>query len=325
MPDDAANPPPLRLAMIGMVPGNGHPYSWSAIINGYDRDLMAACPYPVIGQYLNAQPAGSVGLPHAAVTHIWTDDPADARLVAPAALIPHILACPEDAIGQVDAVFIATDDGYTHVARARPFIEAGLPVFIDKPLALTVEDLRTFIAWRSNGARLLSSSGLRFAPEFDALLADPSPLGELRWLSGLTCKAWETYGIHALEPLFRFTGPGYSSILLESQPGLEVAHLQHHSGVQVTIPVIADGGAAFGTFQLTGTAGPQRIQLKDTYTAFHRQIVSFLDYVRTGTEPCPFAHTIELMALLIGGIRSREEGSRRVDIPELLSLLNHRS
>ena len=25
-----------RWAMLGMVDGNGHPYSWSAIFNGYD-------------------------------------------------------------------------------------------------------------------------------------------------------------------------------------------------------------------------------------------------------------------------------------------------
>ena len=26
----------IRLGMIGMNDGNGHPYSWSAIFNGYD-------------------------------------------------------------------------------------------------------------------------------------------------------------------------------------------------------------------------------------------------------------------------------------------------
>ena len=48
---------PLRLAMLGMIPGNGHPYSWSAIVNGFDPEAMAACPYPVIPRYLGAQPA----------------------------------------------------------------------------------------------------------------------------------------------------------------------------------------------------------------------------------------------------------------------------
>ena len=33
----------LRLAMLGMVEGNGHPYSWSAIVNGrFDPERMKA-------------------------------------------------------------------------------------------------------------------------------------------------------------------------------------------------------------------------------------------------------------------------------------------
>ena len=46
----------IRLAMLGMVEGNGHPYSWSAIFNGYDRAAMAKCPYPTIPDYLNKEP-----------------------------------------------------------------------------------------------------------------------------------------------------------------------------------------------------------------------------------------------------------------------------
>ncbi|RKY68211.1 MAG: oxidoreductase, partial [Candidatus Latescibacterota bacterium] len=31
----------LKIAMLGMTEGNGHPYSWSAIINGdYDPEEM---------------------------------------------------------------------------------------------------------------------------------------------------------------------------------------------------------------------------------------------------------------------------------------------
>ena len=51
----------LRFAMLGMIDGNGHPWSWSAIVNGYRPEKLGPCPYPVIPQYLNARPAGTVG------------------------------------------------------------------------------------------------------------------------------------------------------------------------------------------------------------------------------------------------------------------------
>lgn len=306
--------------MLGLIDGNGHPYSWSAIINGYDPAQMARCPYPLIPQYLGAQPAGSVGIDTARVTHVWTDKPADAADVAATALIPHIADQPEDVIGEVDAVLIATDDGFDHVRRARPFIEAGLPVFIDKPLALTIEDLRAFIRWRREGARLLSSSGLRFSPELDPLIPDPG-VGEIRWIAGLSCKTWERYGVHLVEPVARLIGPGFDSVRLESKPGLEIAHLVHRSGVEITIPVIADGGATFGTLLICGTEGQKHVQFTNTYMAFRRQLVSFIDFVRHGRASHSFAETIELMAVLMAGLRSRRESCRRVAIAEIVKEL----
>src|SRR5204862_2982061 len=96
----------IRLAMLGMIEGNGHPYSWSAIINGYDPAKMAECPYAAIPNYLGAQPLESVRIEGARVTHIWTDDPADAPKVAAASLIENIVSQPEAVIGHVDAVII---------------------------------------------------------------------------------------------------------------------------------------------------------------------------------------------------------------------------
>ena len=308
--------------MVGMVPGNGHPYSWSAIINGYDRTAMAACPYPGIIRYLGGEPFETVGVPGAQVTHLWTDAPADAGPVARACLIPHVVDRPEEVIGLVDGVFVASGDGFDHVKRARPFVDAGLPVFVDKPLALTVQELRTFMEWKRGGARLLSSSALRYAPELDTVLAELPKLGELRWISSMMGKDWENYAIHALEPVFRLLGPGFVSIRVESQPKLDVAHFIHRGGVQVNLPIVYDGGATSGTLHVTGTAGQTSVRLSGSdhtyYTAFRRQLLAFIDFVRAeGSDPYPFAETLEMMLILIAGLRSRAEGGRRVEMAEI--------
>ena len=44
----------LKLAMLGMTEGNGHPYSWSIIINGkYNSQELAKCPYAAIIDYIS--------------------------------------------------------------------------------------------------------------------------------------------------------------------------------------------------------------------------------------------------------------------------------
>ena len=64
----------LKLGIIGLSEGNGHPYSWSAIVNGdFDMRYMKDCGYPTIPAYLSAN-RDTLGIDFAEVTHIWTQD-----------------------------------------------------------------------------------------------------------------------------------------------------------------------------------------------------------------------------------------------------------
>jgi predicted dehydrogenase len=307
--------------MLGMIEGNGHPYSWSAIVNGYNPEKMASCPYPVIAQYLGKQPLESVRIPGARVTHIWTDNPAEAPIVAGASKIENVVAKPEDVIGKVDAVIISTDDGNDHARRAAPFIEAGLPVFIDKPMAINVPDLKQFVQWHKKGSTILSTSGMRYMPEKKQLETRREEIGDLRWLTSFTCKSWERYGIHALEAVYPYVGPGFISAQSNHQDGSDIIHLTHQSGVQVTIAAINDAYGSFGQVHVYGTKGALALKLADTYTAFRGQLLAFISVVKTGTPPIPFDQTVELMAIIIAGIRSREQSGRVVNLKEIFSEL----
>ena len=315
----SSSPKQLRLAMLGMIEGNGHPYSWSAIINGYDPAAMAACPYPGIITYLGQQPLETMQIPGARVTHLWTDDPADAPKVAAASLIPNIVSQPEDVIGHVDAVIISTDDGDDHIRRVRPFIEAGLPVFVDKPMATNIADLRQFVQWHQAGATILSTSGMRYAPEMRLTTEQHAYLGDLRWITSFTCKSWERYGIHALEAIEPLLGPGFLTVQALSDSGGDVMHLTHRSGVRITIGAIHDAYGSFGSVHLYGTKGQLPLRLTDTYHAFRGQLVAFIDMLQTGTRPLPFAETVELMAVIIAGRRSREQSGALMQISDIIA------
>jgi hypothetical protein len=313
--------PEIRLAMLGMIEGNGHPYSWSAIVNGYNPEEMAKCPFPVIPQYLAEVPANTMRILGARVTHVWTDDPADAPNVAAASRIQNVVVRPEDVIGQVDAVVISTDDGHEHVRRARPFIEAGLPMFVDKPLAINVADLNQFIRWYQGGKVFLSSSNMRYAPEIRQVLRQKAQLGELRWITTCTSKTWERYAIHALEGIWPVLGPGFLTVRTESRSGSDIAYITHRSGVQVNLAVIYDAIGSYGTVHVFGTKGHLSVSCWDTYTAFRNQLCAFVEMLRTGERPYPLSETIELMAVIIAGLRSRERAGQVVMVDEVFAEL----
>ena len=313
--------PEIRLAMLGMIEGNGHPYSWSAIVNGYNPEEMAKCPFPVIPQYLSEVPANTMRILGARVTHVWTDNPADAPKVAAASRIQNVVARPEDVIGQVDAVIIGTDDGHEHVRRARPFIEAGLPMFVDKPLAINVPDLNQFIRWHQGGTVFLSSSNMRYAPEIRQVLRQKTQLGELRWITTCTSKTWERYAIHALEGIWPVLGPGFLTVRTESRSGSDIAYITHRSGVQVNLAVIYDAIGSYGAVHVFGSKGNLAVSCWDTYTAFRNQLCAFVEMLRTGERPYPLSETIELMAVIIAGLRSRERAGQVVKVEEVFAEL----
>ena len=45
----------IKIGILGFTEGNGHPYSWSAMFNGYDPAEMETCGFPVIPRYLEKQ------------------------------------------------------------------------------------------------------------------------------------------------------------------------------------------------------------------------------------------------------------------------------
>lgn len=314
------HPHAIRLAMLGCTPGNGHPYSWSAMFNGYDREAMTKeCPFAGIPVYLNKQPSEGFTIPGAKVTHICCTGEGGftAEHVAKCSLIPHVVKQPTDVIGHVDAVIIATDIGGEHVERARPFIEAGLPVFIDKPLTDNAPDLQTFIAWADAGRPLMSSSSMRYAKEYLPYRISTRELGALRYVSITTPKSWETYGIHALEGMYPIIGPGFISARNTGSLARNVVHLKHQNGADVIVVANADMYGGFGCLQLIGTAEHVNLTTGDTFFSFKSQLEAFITYLRTGTRPFPFSETVELMRLLIASIRSRNEGGREVLLSEI--------
>ena len=155
----------IKIGIIGMSPGNAHPYSWSSIINGcFDGGEISKIGYPAVSTYLEAN-KDTLGIHDAKVTHVWTQDIQISQSIARSSGIDHIETEMEAMIGQVDAVILSRDDPGSHVSLARPFLDAGIPIFIDKPLAVTLEDLEYFSGENAKGKLLMSCSSMRYANE----------------------------------------------------------------------------------------------------------------------------------------------------------------
>ena len=190
----------LRIGILGLSDGNGHPYSWSSIFNGYDPKAMADCPFPSIPRYLAERRFPDDAIPGAQVTHVWTQDPAVSHHIARACLIPEIAYEPTDMLGRVDAVLLARDDAENHRAFAAPFLRHGLPIYVDKPLAITDADRRALLDLQVREGQVFTCSALRYAAELQISPEEHQAIGRITLVQGVTPKSWERYAVHLIDP-----------------------------------------------------------------------------------------------------------------------------
>lgn len=117
----------------------------------------------------------------ASVVAIWGQDAGRTAEVAELGAIPHVVPEVTGLIGEVDLVFVVDRHGDVHAEHTLPFLEAGIPTYVDKPLAISLDDCRRMIATAERHGTFLSSmSSLRITPETEALARQLPDLGQIR-------------------------------------------------------------------------------------------------------------------------------------------------
>jgi predicted dehydrogenase len=303
-----------RVGLIGVSEGNGHPFSFSAIINGYDDAGLAASGWPGIYNYVRRRDGSEFGIGDLHVTHAWTQDPGVTAALCRASRIAEAVDRPEQMLGEVDALIVARDDHETHLDLARPFLEAGLPVLIDKPLSLDPAALRYFTPFLES-AKLMSCSGMRYARELDEVRATIADYGRLLLLRGAVVLSWEKYGIHLIDAFFGITKARPVSVTCLPAPHTSMA-VAMDDGSLLEIDALGDEAPPTFHFDFWGTKARSSHDVTDNFSMFRRMLWHFSEMVRTGEPQVPAKDTLDAMRLLMAG-RQAEESGRRVLLSEV--------
>ena len=99
---------------------------------------------------------------------------------------------PEDMIGKIDALMVTARDGAYHAPFAAPFIERGIPAFIDKPFTRSYAEAEKLVALaKQKGVPLTGGSSVKSC--YDVRM--------LRYLEQKAEKAGELHGGNVTAPL----------------------------------------------------------------------------------------------------------------------------
>jgi predicted dehydrogenase len=293
-----------RIGVLGLSDGNGHPFSFSAIINGFSDKGFANAGWDVIHQYLRRRDDSEFGIDDIRVTHAWTQDEQITTKLCEACLISNKLARPEEMLGQVDAVIVARDDFENHFGMAMPFLKAGVPVLVDKPLSLDVEQLRGLKSHLEAG-KLMSSSGMRYARELDEPRAGWGSYGPIKLIRGAVVLSWEKYGVHLVDAILNLTPARPISVSALRAPHASFA-IEMSDGSLLQIDALGDAPKTF-RIDIWGARQCSTHEITDNFSMFRRLLWHFAQMIKTAKPPIDPADTLNVMRTLIAGRISASE------------------
>ena len=288
----------IKIGIIGTSEGNGHPYSFSAIINGYDDKNMSMSGWNNIYMYLKERDFSDFGISDAKVTHVWTQNLDESIKIAKASKINNVVDNYEDMIKDVDAIIIARDDYESHIKIAKSFLEAGKYVFIDKPLSLDINDIIYFKPFLESG-QLVSCSGIKYAPELDKIRRDINEFGKIKLIRATTVKSWEKYAIHMLDGIFSVVPFNVKSVQYNNS-NHESFTLYNYDDSIIQIDALGSSEPIL-RIEFFSDIKYYRADTLDAFPSFKRLLSNFIFRVERGLVDNSSILTINLMKVLIAG------------------------
>lgn len=289
----------INLGVIGISPGNGHPYSWSAIFNGYNKDKVHLCSFPVIPEYLSKRRFPENQIPGAVVSHVWTQSLEESSKIAQFANIEHVCENMED-LFECDAILLARDDASDHARMAIPFLKAGIPVFVDKPLALSILDANKMFDACKEPWQLFTCSTLRYAEEFNI---KNQTFSEIQFFEATTAGYWKTYGVHIVEAFMRFA-PHRGKLVSIQKEILDDSHIVLVKWENVGARFTCTGKQPSSIFVGYNKAGVnEKHVFADSFSSFKSALKEFLEEVVLKNRiPIPKAETLEIIEIIEKGL-----------------------
>ncbi|KYG76253.1 putative dehydrogenase [Roseivirga ehrenbergii] len=286
----------MNLGVIGYSEGNGHPFSFSAILNGYNQDKLHLNPITPINDYLQLQPSNLFGIGNLRVTHVWTQDLELSNCIAAVGRVEHVVKDFTQMLDAVDGVLILRDDQHTHYAA--PFLEKGKYVFVDKPLCSNYKELDYFMPFLEKGL-LMSCSGLRYLPRIMELQGSLTSKIKLSYSNSVN--HWMNYGIHTLEGLDPLIGSLPCSVQYIGSDQNRMFRVMYENGSYTLINL---SGANYGGIRshLHLESGEVlSVHFNDNFNAFRNTLVAFNEQIKTGVPAIDPQRTAALLRTMLKG------------------------
>lgn len=230
--------------------------------------------------------------------------------------VPTVCTTVEEMVDKVDAAIIHSCNWDLHVERARPFVEADLPVLIDKPMVGNMRDVERVSAWGDAGKVITGGSSFRWCEETLAFLAKPvEEVGTIH-TAFAGCGADEfNYGSHAFANLFGLMGVGCERVRWLGEHVQDQFELVWTDGRRGIVTV---GRTAWLPNYATAVTEKTVVQSQPDVSLIYKALFRHdLPILAGKAEPVPIRQLIEPELAAIAGLVSKRRDGEPVRLDAL--------
>jgi predicted dehydrogenase len=227
----------------------------------------------------------------------------------------------EDLLEQVDVVLLTSVDGRPHLAQVTPVFAARKRVFIDKPLAASLEDVNRIVQLsRQTRTPFFSASSVRFHPEIPRLRNYPGvgKVTRVRASYVLNIIPFHPdlyyYGIHGVEALYAVMGRGCMTLERTIEEDADITTCRWKDGRIGVYHGLPKANPAQPLLTVMGTDGVTSISGSGGNEGIVRAIAEFF---HTGRSPVNVAETVEVFEFMTAAELSKERNGASVSLAEL--------
>lgn len=273
-----------------------------------------------IAKKLNIEQA----LPDCEVTHVWGETAEFAAKAAEEGRIPHVVADPSDMISHVDGVMLDHRDGKYHLPAARPLVDAGIPVFVDKPFCTDLDEGIDFVRFaRSKNVAVTSFSTVPLQASVISFYEAAKKLGRLRAVvTAGPCDIESQYGgvffygIHQVEMVTKLLNAEPLEVTISRHGDDAVAVVTFKDGPLVTHHLLKEWWPVNFTAAAYGDDGAHYTDAPWDEDLYIAGIRLFTGMFETGEEPIPPKDYLRPIAILQAMRESLQSGAA-VAVPEV--------
>lgn len=239
---------------------------------------------------------------------------------------PEVCETIEAAAADVDAAYIADSsspaDGADHLGLARPFLERGIPCFVDKPFAATLADAKEMIRLAGENNTVLMNASILAHTEVGRHFKNRfAEIGGCGFLVVKGCGPSNGGTVHGIALAQELMGYGVEWVECMGSHEMECIQLYYPDGREAivlnapnrvfpqTCTFYASAYSKLGAIHCPGIGDPE------FHTGTRRIVELFRQMLDTGEPPIPYEHILEPIAIMEAARMAQAEG-RRVTLEE---------